>query len=86
MPTEALFGACSTPTWNDELDVWKTVPLGADGAARKIELKSVMIPSYSSGTSASDAAGKAAHSDAVPLTDATLRETPPGPASDAVLV
>ncbi|WP_424968918.1 hypothetical protein [Dinoroseobacter sp. S76] len=85
MPTEELFGAYQTPSKTDSFEFRKTEPEDDDPQALEIDLKSVMVTSYSTGGSGADSAGKEEHYYTVTLTEATISETAPDTASDAFL-
>lgn len=85
MPTEVLFGAYQSPSKTDCFEFRKSEPEDDDPEALKIDMKSLMITSYSTGGSGADAAGEEAHYYTVTLTEATISETAPDTGSDAFL-
>lgn len=85
MPTEELFGAYHTPSKTDSFEFRKTQPEDDDPEALEIDLKSVMVTSYSTGSSGADSAGKEEHYFTVTLTEPAISEIRPDMASDAFL-
>ncbi|MEM1077148.1 MAG: hypothetical protein AAGI09_01370 [Pseudomonadota bacterium] len=85
MPTEELFGAYQTPSKADSFEFRKTEPKDDDPEALEIDLKSVMVTSYSTGGNGADAAGEEEHYYTIALTEATISETAPATSSDAFL-